>query len=160
MHLPKGQIISEAFFFGFNSFRETKLLLKFFQKTNETFFKICPSYKGNSFPVCVLEKLRKKKRCFWNYMTFSPTEDVCFTLCGAVTCLCWGPKTIFLSCPSTGALLPMQLLYDRFVIVLLQQHGILLQKLFWPTVKKKFWNSRLKAKIFFKTYEITRTIKQ
>ena len=35
-----------------------------------------------------------------------------------LTCLCWRPKTIFLSCPSTGALLPMQLLYDRFVIVL------------------------------------------
>ena len=48
-------------------------------------------------------------------------QKTCFTLCCAVTCLCWRPKTIFLSCPSTGALLPMQLLYDRFVIVLQQQ---------------------------------------
>ena len=49
----------------------------------------------------------------------SQTEDVLY----AVTQLhafVGDPKTIFLSCPSTGALLPMQLLYDRFVIVLLQ----------------------------------------
>ena len=53
----------------------------------------------------------------------SQKEDVLYSVLRSYvrTCLCWRPKTIFLSCPSTGALLPMQLLYDRFVIVLQQQ---------------------------------------